>query len=383
MASAGSGMSMIGGPGGALVSNGKADPAISGLDPRELESESERYAPIFFGGTTDEQTAAGIDLRESADFGGVNFVVTPVQARHVRGAVIDGITGRPAQYGSITLPKDIDAPPAKEVQVDRETGTFDMLLFPGLHTLTANSASGEGYATFTLGDADIDNLTIPTVPTFDIPGRIVVEGGPVTAAALETLHMTLRRDPPRGEPLNTAYSTPLPNGSFTIPASGGDYRINIAPILNVTPARFGSPLWAALQNVYVKSIRLGNADVLNGTLHLERPPSAMLEVVIATNPGALDGQVGRGGRGSVVNAPVLLLPNIRRRNELYQTTTTDASGRFHFDRIPPGDYRVFSWEEVEDGAWYDAEFMKANESYGTPVRIVEGRTETTRIEVIP
>ena len=133
----------------------------------------------------------------------------------------------------------------------------------------------------------------------------------------------------------------------------------------------------------MKSIRLGNADVLNGTLHLERPPSAILEVVIASNPGEVDGQVVRSGRGPVVNAPVLLLPNIRRRNELYQTTTTDAFGRFHFDPIPPGDYKVFSWEEVEDGAWYDAEFMRANESHGTPVRILEGRTETTRIEVIP
>ena len=84
----------------------------------------------------------------------------------------------------------------------------------------------------------------------------------------------------------------------------------------------------------------------------------------------------------MADLPVLLLPDIRRRNELYRTTTTDASGRFHFDRVPPGAYKVFSWEEVEDGAWYDAEFMRANESRGMEVRIGEGRTETARIEVI-
>ena len=146
-----------------------------------------RYAPVFYGGTTDEQTASGIDLREGADFGGVNFVVAPVQSRHVRGVVIDGVTGRPAQYGSITLPKDSTVPRMKDVEVDPETGTFDMLLFPGSHALTATSASGEGYATFTLGDADIENLTIPTTPAFDIQGRIVVDGAPVSAAALEAL----------------------------------------------------------------------------------------------------------------------------------------------------------------------------------------------------
>jgi hypothetical protein len=118
-------------------------------------------------------------------------------------------------------------------------------------------------------------------------------------------------------------------------------------------------------------------------LRLDRPPSATLEVVIAANPGALDGQIVRNGPAPVEDIPVLLLPDIRRRNELYRTTITDASGRFHFDRVPPGDYKVFSWEEVEDGAWYDPEFMKANESRGTRVRIVEGRTETARIAVIP
>src|SRR5215468_5189143 len=64
------GLSMIG-PNGAIINRGKADPALGGFDPiQELESESDRYAPIFFGGTTDEQTASAIDLREASDFGG-------------------------------------------------------------------------------------------------------------------------------------------------------------------------------------------------------------------------------------------------------------------------------------------------------------------------
>ena len=100
---------------------------------------------------------------------------------------------------------------------------------------------------------------------------------------------------------------------------------------------------------------------------------------IATNPGALDGQVVRSGPGPVADIPVLLLPNIRRRNELYRTTTTNVSGRFHFDRVPPGDYKVFSWEEVEDGACYDAEFMRAVESRGISVQVGEGLMETARI----
>jgi hypothetical protein len=373
----------VSGPSGAFVTIENSDPAIRGLDPvTELETAAERYAPIFFGGTTDEQRAAGIDLREAADFSGVDIVVAPVQLRHVRGVIVDGFTGKPAQYGSITLPNNTDSPPIRDPKVDRDTGAFDMLLFPGSYTVTATSASGEGYATFTLGDADID-LTIPTTLSFNIRGKIVIDGEPLSPAALEALRLSLRRDPAGGESVNSAYTTPLADGSFTIDASSGNFRVNLAPILNVTASRYEPPAWRALQNAYVKSIRLGNADVLNAGLRLDRAPSASLEVVIATNPGALEGQLLRNGREPVADALVLLIPDNRRRNELYRTTTTDPAGRFLFNRVPPGDYKVFSWAEVEDGAWHDAEFMKGFESRGLSVHISEGLIETARIEIIP
>ena len=133
----------------------------------------------------------------------------------------------------------------------------------------------------------------------------------------------------------------------------------------------------------MKSIRLGNMDVLNGPLHLEGKPSALLEIVIGKNSGAIDGQVVTSPQASAADVSVVLVPDVRRRTELYRTTTTDGAGRFHMDHVPPGDYKVFSWEEVEDGAWYDPEFLRAVENRGTRIRIVEGRTETVRVEVMP
>jgi hypothetical protein len=139
----------------------------------------------------------------------------------------------------------------------------------------------------------------------------------------------------------------------------------------------------ALQNAYVKSIRLGSTDVLNGPLHIEGKPSALLEIVIGKNAGGIDGQVVANPQGSAADVSVVLVPEVRRRSELYRATTTDVAGQFHFDRVPPGDYKIFAWEEVQDGAWYDPEFLRTVENRGTPVRILEGGTETPRVEVIP
>jgi 5-hydroxyisourate hydrolase-like protein (transthyretin family) len=360
----------------------KSDPAYAGIDP---EDQSERYAPIFFGGTTDEQSATPVDIRPGTEVGGASIMVGPVRPRHVRGIVIDGLTGKPAQYASLSMPTDSDGPRGKEFEVDRERSTFDLLLLPGSHTLNATSASGEGSVTFQLFDVDIENLAIPTTPTFEITGRISVEGEPNSGAALGSLRMTLRHDPPREEPSSTlmGYSSPLPNGSFVLSASAGDYRVNIAPLLNVASLRLPATLPPALQIAYVKSIRLGNVDVLNGVLHLEGKPSMPLEIVVGKNSGAIDGQVVTNPQGSAADISVVLVPDVRRRSELYRSTTTDVSGRFQFDRVPPGDYKIFSWEEVQDGAWYDPEFLRTVENRGTPIRIVEGRTENARVEAIP
>src|SRR5262249_17799765 len=124
-------------------------------------------------------------------------------------------------------------------------------------------------------------------------------------------------------------------------------------------------------------------DVLNGRLHIEGKPSALLEIVIGKNAGGIDGQVVANPQGTISDVSVVLVPEVRRRSELYRSTTTDLAGRFHFDRVPPGDYKIFSWEEVQDGAWYDPEFLRMVENRGAPIRIVEGRTENIRVELIP
>jgi hypothetical protein len=55
----------------------------------------------------------------------------------------------------------------------------------------------------------------------------------------------------------------------------------------------------------------------------------------------------------------------------------------HLDRLPPGGYKVFAFEEAEDGDWYDPEFMRMYENRGTQVHIAEGAVERVRVPVIP
>ncbi len=69
---------------------------------------------------------------------------------------------------------------------------------------------------------------------------------------------------------------------------------------------------ASLSSLYVKSVRLGDADVLNGGLHLDGRPDAPLDIVIGTTPGSVEGVVVNQNREPVPNVTVSLLPDSRQ-----------------------------------------------------------------------
>jgi hypothetical protein len=161
----------------------------------------------------------------------------------------------------------------------------------------------------------------------------------------------------------------------------GDFRVYLPPLLNTF--QWGTPAVPAnLQNTYIKSIRLGNTDVLVDGLHLSIAPKEQIEVVIGTG-GKLDGTVVNEKREPAVNATIALVPTDRKRIDWYRSTTSDTHGRYKIQGIPPGSYRAFAWEDVERDAWEDPGFINPFEGRGTTVQISEGGQGTTDLLVIP
>ena len=375
------GIMMIGGPGGYFSSAaGLNDPALEVHAINERADEQQQM-PVYYSGTIDERTATVIDVRAGADVSGVNMSIVSTREARVQGIVVSSATGRPVQYGTVQADED-GGIERKEVRANPDNGTFEIKLLPGPHTLNVTSEAGTAYMTLFV-ISDIDSLSIPVSPDFEVRGRLTIEGA--NRGSLDDLRMTLRRDPPPIGPqsnrFSTAYSVPLADGTFTLDASAGDFRVNIAPILNVGfPARQVSPAW---RDAYVKSMRLGDADVLNGVLRLDGPPKAPLEIVVGTNPGTLEVRVVNDNQQPVVDASVILVPNVRRRIDLYRTATTDSAGRLRFERLPPGDYKIFAWSGNDTSDWYDPEFIKNYENRGQGVRIVEGGKAEAQVPLIP
>jgi hypothetical protein len=68
---------------------------------------------------------------------------------------------------------------------------------------------------------------------------------------------------------------------------------------------------------------------------------------------------------------VTLLPDPLKaeRNDLYRMTTADQNGQFAMQGVPPGEYKLFAWEDVDPGAYMDPEFLKPHESRAQRVTV--------------
>jgi hypothetical protein len=166
-------------------------------------------------------------------------------------------------------------------------------------------------------------------------------------------------------------ATVAADGTFSIPGvPPADYRLRV----NGGAGTF-----------YVKSARIGGADLLNDLLRLERQPPGPIDIVLSTKVATLSGTVVDDRRNPAANTSVVLVPDNARRErwDLYRVVSTDAMGRFNFTNVVPGDYKVFAWEAIEGNAYQDPEFIRRYEDRGTPVRLAEGAASTVELTVTP
>src|SRR5262249_17986297 len=141
--------------------------------------------------------------------------------------------------------------------------------------------------------------------------------------------VTLRNQYPGMPAFAQLYASFKDNSQLTIgDVLEGEYRV----VLEDLP-----------KGAYVSSIRYGADDVLNGPLSIDARSSDRLHIVVSMSGGTLDGIVFSKSREALGNGAVTLVPDAshRERADLYRKATTDETGRFHLEGIPPGEYSLF------------------------------------------
>jgi len=143
---------------------------------------------------------------------------------------------------------------------------------------------------------------------------------------------------------------------------------------------------------YVKAVRWGEREITDNIVDLSGGPSAApITIVLSMNGGEIDGTVTSDKPAAVDQAPtpptgmVVLVPEPPQpeNTSVYKIAPLDQTGHFSVTAIKPGEYRLYAWEDVESGSWYDAEFLKKFDSKGVKVSIKESSKSSAVVPISP
>jgi len=364
--------------------------------PNELTGDG--IPPTYFPGTVDLAQASILDVKPASEIGGADIFIVRQATYRIRGRVIDGQTGQipggvvlsvvtPSVTGSLAYS-------TSNQSYNAQDGSFEFRdVSPGLHMLRAqpsnsnlvtpgnagiaSTVGGRGMtAQMTLNvQSDMDGIVLTLVSGASLSGRLIFEGATgQSSVSLNTFRVQLR--PSIDGSIIANFSGPPPVSQAT--STDGALRID-----TVFPGEFRLTVTPLPADVYVKQARFNQVDILNKPMQYTASDSGALEVVLSARGGQVDGTAGGDNLQRVQGSTAVLIPDRQRdRIDLYKNATVDANGKFDFRGIAPGDYHVFVWEAIDPYVYFDPDFLKRNESRGTPVHVSESSKETVDVRMI-
>lgn len=248
--------------------------------PLRADGSTKRYPRTFYPATTDPATAATIDVQPAVELNGIDFRLIEQPAFHVRGRVVDSITGQIPRNVAISIsargPVLGTGFSFSSAPYNPATGTFDLSdVISGSYSLVAqlplNGRPGPGQAplmtapvAIEVRGADVDGIVLRFVPPVSLSGRIRIEGD---TAAVDLTRMNVLLRPIFGLPMSAQQAAQVnTDGTFTISdVLAGEYQV----MVNLMMA-----------GLTVKQVLLGGADLPGRSLTVSGSPSQMIEIVL-------------------------------------------------------------------------------------------------------
>ena len=351
------------------------------LDPSDDQGSSadagkSGYVPTYYPGSPDPAKAVAIPVKTGDEISSMDLLLEPATVYSIRGrASILGL--RRSSDGVILMlePRSTGlawSTAPRQSLVNKPDGSFEIAdVLPGSYTLVATwfDAGRRYQARQTVdiagGDADAIQLTLTT--GWYVAGQLVWD--PPKPTLERNLLQVMARSTDTGAP-HVARVPVAANGTFSLlELPEGTYQLTTV---------------GQTQDCYLKSIRFAGMEVSDDEFNVIRGTQATLEVTISSRGARVQGMVSDSDGLPAAGVWVALVPDGAHRNEYrrFKQTNTDQAGRFDIHGIAPGDYKLYSWEQVEPNAWEDPDFLKAFEAKAQNVSVEESDAKSVDLIAI-
>jgi hypothetical protein len=118
--------------------------------------------------------------------------------------------------------------------------------------------------------------------------------------------------------------------------------------------------------LYVRSVRYRGLDVTENGFEFGGGTPAPLQIALSAGGAVVQGTV-RGADGNPMPGAVVALAPSLRRYSRYKEATTDQNGAFTIAGVAPGEYKIYSWEQIETGAYQNADWLRRYELKGRSI----------------
>ena len=332
------------------------------------------YAPVYYPGTADLSHAGAVEVGPGQEVPAVDLILVPTRAVRVTGHVI---TFRPAEQlsGNVTL-SSVDGAGIRDltnmVVLGPKGGLFAFeAVVPGAYEVRAmiphDGKTLVGTRRIEVGSADVEGVDLAPALGMEVRGQLRLESR--EKIDVSGMKVWLR---PREEDYRTSAREDIQNnGTFVFhDVNEGSYDFE-----------FGG----TGPGVYLKDVRVGGANALESGITVG--PSGIrgtLEVVLGGPTGEVEGEVTDEFGLPAPGAVAVLVPDgaMRTVYQFYRIASTDQQGKFAVRNVRPGDYKMFSWSDIEEGEWEDPEFLKRVEDKGVKVSVEENGRHTVSLKVI-
>ena len=240
-------------------------------------------------------------------------------------------------------------------------------IVPGEYTITASydlaGVKHSATARVDFAPGEEKEFTLTPRPTFTIPCKLSIES------------------PKPDSPTSVSFYLEVPNqmmpsGSRVTWEPGKDCRI-----ANVTPGRWRLQVNPVPAGYYVKSARLGSLDILRKEFDLPDGPPGELAIVLSGAGAELNGELDPAGTAAFV----VLAPAVQsgETNTFYRMLPTAPDGKFRFAALPPGQYKLYAFEELDSDEWQSPAYLGRFEDAAKLIRVAAGEKSVIKLTRIP
>src|SRR4029453_8577726 len=126
-------------------------------------------------------------------------------------------------------------------------------------------------------------------------------------------------------------------------------------------------------DIYISDIRQISRSIFDqGIISVGKETADPVEVSLSANGGRIEGTVDATDKSSGTVRVSLIPEGFRRTNLLFYRRASLVQGRFVLTDIPPGNYKLYAWEDLPAGADENSEFMSTYETRGRAVTVKPG-----------